>query len=466
VTTVAIVGGGCSAAMLAVQLLRQPGPAALHVVLIDPQPEPGAGLAYGSAGTQHLLNVPAGNMSALADAPDDFVAWLRRQQPDAGPSTFATRRDYGRYLRERLAAAQAQAAGGRMLEHVVGTVADVQPATDGRGAEVLLANGRRIAAGHVVLATGHAGGPPLPALPAGRVVHDPWAAPGLPQLAPDARVVIVGSGLTAVDVALDLAARPQPPAGVVCLSRHGLLPMAHRRQRGHFAAESAAALVAGWGGTVRSQLRALRQAIATHTLVGGDWRDVLAALRAHTPTWWQTLPLHERARFLRHLQPLWDVARHRCAPEAHARFTALRDAGWLRVQAGRIVAAQEGAGAAELLVAPRGGGQPRLLRADLIVNCTGPRTALEALAPGPATALLQRLHQAGYLCPDALGLGLAVDGDGALLDAHGRPSPVLSYLGPWLRARDWEATAVPELRQHALALARRLLREAGAAPPG
>jgi uncharacterized NAD(P)/FAD-binding protein YdhS len=465
--TVAIVGGGCSAAMLAVQLLRQPGPVALHVVLIDPQPEPGAGLAYGSAGTQHLLNVPAGNMSALADVPDDFLAWLRRQQADAGPSTFATRRDYGRYMRERLADAQAQAAGGRTLEALQASVEDVQPASDGRGALVVLAGGRRIAVNHAVLAIGHAGGLPLPALcslPAGRVVHDPWAAPGLPPLAPDACVVIVGSGLTAVDVALDLAARPQPPAGVVCLSRHGLLPMAHRRQRGHFAAASAAALVAGWDGTVRSQLRALRLAIVSHTLAGGDWRDVLAALRAHTPAWWQALPLPERARFLRHLQPLWDVARHRCAPEAHARFTALRDAGWLRVQAGRILGAQEAAGVAELLIAPRGGGRPRLLRTDLIVNCTGPRTALAALAPGPAAALLQRLHQAGHLCPDALGLGLAVDGAGALLDAQGWPSPVLSYLGPWLRARDWEATAVPELRQHALALAQRLLGDAAAAP--
>jgi uncharacterized NAD(P)/FAD-binding protein YdhS len=465
VTPIAIVGGGCSAAMLAMQLLRQPGAATLHVVLIDPQAEPGAGLAYGSAGTQHLLNVPAGNMSALADAPDDFLAWLRDRQPDAGPSTFATRRDYGLYLRERLAAAQAQAARGRTLEPVAATVADVQPAADGRGAVVHLADGRRIAAGHVVLATGHAGGLPLPALralSAGRVVHDPWAPPGLPPLAPDARVVIVGSGLTAVDVALDLAARPQPPAGVTCLSRHGLLPIAHRRQRGHqrchFAAESAAALVAGWGGTVWGQLRALRRAIAVHTLAGGDWRDVLAALRAHTPAWWQALPQPERARFLRHLQPLWDVARHRCAPEAHARFTALRDAGWLRVQAGRIVGAHEVDGTAELLVAPRGGGRPRTLRADLVINCTGPCTALGGLAAGPAAALLQRLHQAGHLCPDALGLGLAADRDGALLDAQGRPSPVLSYLGPWLRARDWEATAVPELRQHALALAQRLLR--------
>jgi uncharacterized NAD(P)/FAD-binding protein YdhS len=39
----------------------------------------------------------------------------------------------------------------------------------------------------------------------------------------------------------------------------------------------------------------------------------------------------------------------------------------------------------------------------------------------------------------------------------GVPVDRLCYLGPWLRARDWEATAVPELREHATGLARLLV---------
>jgi hypothetical protein len=36
------------------------------------------------------------------------------------------------------------------------------------------------------------------------------------------------------------------------------------------------------------------------------------------------------------------------------------------------------------------------------------------------------------------------------------PVDRLHSLGPWLRARDWETTAVPELREHAAGLARAL----------
>ena len=44
-----------------------------------------------------------------------------------------------------------------------------------------------------------------------------------------------------------------------------------------------------------------------------------------------------------------------------------------------------------------------------------------------------------------------------MLDAAGSPSRVLSLVGPLLKAGFWEATAVPELRQHAARLAERLL---------
>jgi len=45
----------------------------------------------------------------------------------------------------------------------------------------------------------------------------------------------------------------------------------------------------------------------------------------------------------------------------------------------------------------------------------------------------------------------------ALVGANGEPSRSLYLVGPLLKARFWEATAVPELRQHAKAVAQRLL---------
>ena len=60
--------------------------------------------------------------------------------------------------------------------------------------------------------------------------------------------------------------------------------------------------------------------------------------------------------------------------------------------------------------------------------------------------------------------------DGRVIAGDGEPVDGLYYLGPWLRARDWEATAVPELRLHAAQLARQLAARSAAAvrrsPPG
>jgi uncharacterized NAD(P)/FAD-binding protein YdhS len=90
---------------------------------------------------------------------------------------------------------------------------------------------------------------------------------------------------------------------------------------------------------------------------------------------------------------------------------------------------------------------------DRVVNCTGPSTDVRRVGD----ALLEALLARRLVRPDPLSLGLETDAANALLDGAGRPSRVLSLVGPLLKAGFWEATAVPELRQHAARLAGRLL---------
>jgi uncharacterized NAD(P)/FAD-binding protein YdhS len=92
------------------------------------------------------------------------------------------------------------------------------------------------------------------------------------------------------------------------------------------------------------------------------------------------------------------------------------------------------------------------LQVAAVINCTGPQGDITRLADPLIQALLAR----GLISPDPLRLGLALDPQGAVLDNRGRPSRVISYTGPLLRARDWEGTAVPELRTAAQRLADRL----------
>src|SRR5437868_6088163 len=63
-----VIGGGASGVLFAYQLLRR-GSAAFRVTLIERRSEIGRGLAYHTGNPDHLLNVRAGNMSALPEDP-------------------------------------------------------------------------------------------------------------------------------------------------------------------------------------------------------------------------------------------------------------------------------------------------------------------------------------------------------------------------------------------------------------
>ena len=161
-----------------------------------------------------------------------------------------------------------------------------------------------------------------------------------------------------------------------------------------------------------------------------------------------------RGQFLRHLLPYWDVHRHRAAPQARSVLEEDLAGGRLRQAAGRLVSVTAQSGLLRLAWRPRGTAHIEHFDAARVVNCSGPSSTIDA----GASPLLWRLQQAGRLTPCPHGLGLQVDESYRICAASGRGQPGLHYLGPHLRAQRWEATAVPELREHAEALANCLVR--------
>ncbi|MED5620212.1 FAD/NAD(P)-binding protein [Ideonella sp. BN130291] len=457
---IVIIGAGFSGALTAVNLLRHSAGAPLRVSLVNLSGRMARGIAYGTASAEHVLNVPAGNMSALADDPDDFLRYCRWANPAVQPSSFVSRRLYGSYLEALLDAAEHGAHMGASLERVSGEAVRLDLAAGGSAATVHLADGRALPAHQVVLAFGHfAPRDPAVATPAfydsARYVRDPWAPGVLDSVAPDEPVLLLGCGLTAVDVALKLAQLPRQ-APIWCVSRRGLMPQPHREQRGHLAPHEASALVAHMGRSAASYLRAVRASVRQHEAQGGDWRNVIAALRPHTPELWRRLDTAQRERFLRQLQPFWDVARHRCAPDAHERFQQLLQAGAIRRVAGRVRAYEERGSGVDVALQPRGEATPHTLHVARVINCTGPSADLRLARH----RLVRHLLAERLLRPDPNGVGLDVNDHYEVVGHDGQASQVLHYVGPLLRARDWEATAVPELRVHAHRLAVRLLQTA------
>ncbi len=458
--TIAIVGGGFCGTVLAANLLRNPPPSPTDVVLIERGSEVGRGMAYALRDFPYLLNVPAARLSADSGDPQQFLRFARRRVPDADGEDFLPRALYGDYLQDVLVQAERAAPGHVRLERIEAQVRRVSPCGDGRF-ELRMGDRPSIAAGRVILALGN---PPPPAPPWADAVrdhgayrHDPWNLPR--TLGAEHSVLIVGNGLTMVDVVSALARDPNRAPQLHTISRRGLLPQAQTAFQPTAVRGDGEDLLA-CADSIRRVLRMTRELAREVESRGGDWREAVTFVRHLAPTLWQRLPPVERRRFTRHLQAQWDVHRHRLPPQAGAVIASLRRSGQLRVNAGRIETITAQGERLRVAWRPRGGGAAALT-ADLVVNAMGPDYALGRSSDG----LLESLRASGLVCADELNLGVRTGRHGACLDARGRASEALYYLGPMLRADHWEATAAAELRNHAERLAAHLARPARQSSP-
>lgn len=452
---VVIIGGGFSGALTAIHLARNCTPNRLRITLINPTPDIGRGLAYRFDDDNLLLNVPAGNMSALADEPGHFVAYCQRIDPSLSPGSFVSRRLYGQYLQSLWS--QTQVAHPGLIELRVDEAVALNRAIGESGEsswQVTLASSERLIAGQVVLALGHQR-PRFPislAPELGTRVIDPWNFDDMHRLPNDQPVLIVGTGHTAVDALFCLAQSPHR-GPMYLLSRHGLLPHRHRLSPTAPKHQSFPEYLRDVPATVRAYTQALRQHLKALAQHGGDWRDALNELRPHTPQLWQSLPANEQRRFLRHLQAHWDVHRHRLAPMAAQRLDQLLAERRAQVIAGRITTLRQLSDGVEVAFRLRGSQQVNTLQVCAIVNCIGPNTNIQR----HANPLMAQLLKKGWIAPDTQGLGLRVTPDLQVIDTHQKPVKGLWYVGPLLKGTLWEATAVPELRLHAQHLAQTLL---------
>ncbi|WP_428541676.1 FAD/NAD(P)-binding protein [Rhodopila sp.] len=233
-TTIAIIGTGFRGTMLALHLLRRCS-ADTRIILIERNEHHGPGLAYATPHPCHLLNVPAGKMSAFPERPLDFLHWLQRTRPDdlgtaqPAPTTFVPRAVYGMYLRSLLRDAMRAEGPHQRLVLLQGNVIGLDHRTHTQ--RLRLEHGQSVAADLVVLANGNL--PPRP-IPLGDgsfyqtpfYHHDPRAPDALTDLHPDEPVLLIGTGLTMVDTAVALL--DQHHRGPIhALSRRGKLPHKH-----------------------------------------------------------------------------------------------------------------------------------------------------------------------------------------------------------------------------------------------
>ena len=453
---VLIVGGGLSGTLLAMQLLRLPG--ARRIVLVEPRPELGRGEAYSATELGHTLNGNAARMSIEPDDADDLTRWLQAHLDEGGwpesgtqdvpvSELFPPRGLFGLYTQQRLAQALIIGqANGSSLIHVRDEVIDLQ--TLQQGVRATLKDGAQWQAAAAVLATGM--------FPAARTAQressglnaaalDPWNVDALRALPTDARVLIIGSGLTMVD-ALESLNQAGHRGPIEVYSRHGLLPHVRRQPP---AWEDFLSLAPD----LRSPLQLLRELRRQSALAleqGIDWQAPLDTVRVHIARLWSQASDAQRRQFVRHVRPWWESHHHRSPPQGNALLERLLKEGRLTVRA----ASMQGVDSAGLRIRLRYRGQTEAVwvEGDGLINSTG----IEYDWRRVDKALPRQLLQRGLIRPGNLGLGIAADAGGAVLNADGEPGQRLFAMGPPLRGMWWESTAVTDVALQAKALANRL----------
>ena len=454
---VAIVGGGFAGAAAALRSIEA-GSGPLAITVIEPRATLGRGIAYSTTEPGHLMNGPARSLSLYPEAPLHFVRWLEAEaarggwMPPEGTGWEASqppRRHFGSYVETRLAATAADSFGRVRLRHRRDRAVGIGRL--GREFVIALAGGGTIVADAVVLASGvfqNGAGRRLAGDVAGDpcYVADPYAEGGFAGLAAAAEVVILGSGLAMLDALVSLE-RAGFRGRVRAVSRRGGLVEPRRP------VEAADDFLAGADPTLRGLVRKVQEARRRIAAEGGDWQQLVPAVRAATPGLWVRLGDADRERFVRHLQGVWKSCIHLAPIETHRLAERMRAEGRLTVEAGEVAAIERGE-AARLAVAVSGPAGDRRLEADGVVDCLGHSADWSARSDPLVRSLLDR----GLARRHATGLGIDVDpltlavSPAASLSAGGSGSQRLFAIGHPLRGSVWESTSVREIALQAKSL--------------
>ena len=452
---IAIIGAGFSGTLTAIQCCKQletsmPKFKDYSVLLIEQNSRFALGAAYRTSKIEHLLNVPAWNMSAFPDDKNHFLYWLAQNNYSFDKTALVPRQIYGKYLQSLLRDAQTQYAD--RLQLIQNKIIAIQPQTDNEANfyELECEDGQKLVAKQVLLALGNfpPQNPPLNEKYFFNTSKHYWKNPWqidhnpIPQ---DATCLIIGTGLTMVDKVLELEAAGHT-GKITALSRHGLLPFAH-------SPASLNPITDPWTDAelkdATESPRKLFHWLREQTKQNSDWRVPILKLRPSIQRIWKNWPITEKKRFLRHCRAWWDVRRHMIDDTVSRRLSDLQASGQLKIIAGRLENMEEKAEGILCKYRDRHSKKNQELNCNWVINCIGPDDGIT----NNQDPLIKQLRDSHQIQTDGLGLGLNIDEQNHVLNTEGQPQGNLFAMGPLLKGVLWESLAVPELRQQAVTIA-------------
>jgi len=433
---IVIIGAGFSGTTLAARLLRENKGLPIDITLIEKDPFIGKGAAYSTEKTFHLLNVKSEKMSAFPEDSGHFDRWLGNSNITISKSGHMSRKLYGKYVEEILLTELKDKNNDHRFELINDEVTDISFVES--KALLLLHSGEHIEADKVVLAVGNSIPPSLPySLPEAIHCNDPWKCNRLDQLPDEHSILIVGSGLTMVDICVSLFNKNHK-GKIISISQHGYLPAAHHYTKSYPDFKDDLKNIS----STLQLLKVIRRHLNIAKETGYDWRSVIDALRPYTNQLWQGLPDPEKQKFLKRLNRIWNISRHRIPPEYNIIIQKMIINQNLEIRSGRIKSIVYSNDQIEVTYKEKGAQDVTQFNVDFVINCTGPQTNYSRINE----PLIKNLLQKKVIEPGNLSMGIKAKENGAVY-VQGRPSSILYTLGPPLLGTLFETTAVPELRE-------------------
>jgi len=450
---------------------RFPWPAVFTV--IEPRAEPGRGIAFSAAHPAHRLNAPHAAHVIDPEEGDDFWQWVERtgtlaRDPlamHADGTSYIQRGTFGEYIREQFERTRVRNPSDSEIRHIASHTIDIEESSP--GLVVTLETGERLNADMVVVATGNEPPAPLREFQSAVESHpayvaDPWAGNAIERIHPNDKVLLIGSALTAADVAASLLANGHR-GPIDSVSRTGLLPARRPRPQSEQPALTNAELSSmAWDRISRpntlfvekhgeldrvSQIcRALRAEIKDSEKLGLPWHGPFDDLRDSVRAVWPRLENKEKQRFLRHLRRWYDAHRFRLPPQLEQVLDKAVATGQLSYVTARIQSANIEGEKLQVDLLERTTRRSTSQVYSYVINCTGP-SGRPHLSTSP---FIHALLASGLCRTHPTGLGFDVDHDCRAFNAAGQRVPSLVFLGaltlgafgeplatPWIAAQIW-----------------------------
>lgn len=414
------------------------------IVVFDRHNAFGRGLAYSAKAPWHRINVPAYKMGGIgADDTEGFNDWLAETGQanwDHYSDSFVPRWTYGDYIAAELSKTISSGRASTRIDAIT-HIARRQSAY-----ELTPASGETQIFDLVVLCLGNPSPSPFPGIePSPRSITDVWAPGALDPIGIDDRVLVIGTGATAVDVVIDLHRRGmQQP--ITMISRRGLLPLIDAP------AQTDPTPLETWPErTTRGIFAALLKDTRSKMAAGVPWQTSVDTFRLQIAGLWTDASPTERQRFSRHLRAIWLVHRHRLAPDVAHLLEQLQSERHLDVLAGRLMSAYTTPTGYDVAIHRRGG-RAAQMAANWILNCTGPEERYDRIE----NPLVRSMLGSGIARRGNNGLGMDVDARCQIKDGLGHVQSGLYAVGHATRGAFWEVTAAGNIRQQILNIAETL----------